>query len=100
MAGLPLHIALDIQAHLDAIAGHFKAPKITLLVRPEVAPHLDADCVVTNDELPLAIQALERRHALDPKKPGGPEWAGPPNPRRSAASPTPRLLQAGRQDDE
>jgi len=69
MAGqLPLHIRLDIQAHLDAIAVHFKAPKITLLVRPEVPDGLDADLVMTNDTLPALIEALKRRHQLDPER--------------------------------
>ncbi len=66
MRALPQPVADDIAFHLDAVAAHFKDPKVTLLVRPGVAEGLDADCVMTNDELPLAIAALERRHALGP----------------------------------
>ena len=66
MGALPQPVADDIAFHLDAIAAHFKAPMITLLIRPDVDEGLDADCVMTNDDLRLAIEALELRHAIGP----------------------------------
>lgn len=62
MSGVPEHILEDIQSHLDAIARHFIRPRVTLLVRPDVGPGLDADFVLTNDDLLEAADGLIHRH--------------------------------------
>lgn len=47
-----------INHHLNEIAGLFKAPKITLVVR---APNLpDGDLVMTADDLDQAVAAIQR----------------------------------------
>lgn len=63
---VPAPIAEDISRRLNQIASHFPGtPKITLLVRNDLGPEKDGDLVMTNDELPIAIAALEMRHAKD-----------------------------------
>jgi hypothetical protein len=54
---LPRYIAEDISAHLDAIKQHFKAPKLTLLIRNPALN--DGDVLLTDDSLPAVLQAIE-----------------------------------------
>lgn len=55
---LPAHVAADIEAHLHAIAAHFKNPKITLIVR---TPGLDTgDVLMTQDTLGEIMNVLGR----------------------------------------
>lgn len=64
MTGLPPNGAAKIHGHLDVIGEMFiPGTKLTLVVRPPLADGLDGDAVVNNDELELAIAALERRLA-------------------------------------
>lgn len=63
MPGIPQHVGDDIAFHLDAIRAHFRDPKVTLIVRPQIGPGKDADVVMTDDELPLVAAALVRRAA-------------------------------------
>lgn len=56
--GIPDHVSEEIAEHLDAIREHFKAPKVTLVVRaPSVA---DGDLVMTDDDPTAAIFAIRR----------------------------------------
>jgi hypothetical protein len=51
---------------MNAIAALFKpGAKLTLLVRNDVGPDVDADAVITNDTLPAAIAGLQRRQAAE-----------------------------------
>jgi len=88
MAGLPQHIAADIEYHLDAIARWFKNPTVTLVVRNDIGEGLDADVVMTKDEIPRAIEVLQRRHADE--APGTGEGRSPKTPNS-----TPPLRSAG-----
>ena len=55
---IPQHVTDDIADHMDAIASHFKNPKVTLVVR---APDLgDGDLIMTADILADAIAAIDR----------------------------------------
>jgi len=63
MSGLPAHIEADIASHLDAIKGHFRNAKITVVVRPDIGPGKDADVILSDDALPTVISAIERRIA-------------------------------------
>lgn len=66
MSGLPDMVARRIEAHLNAIAAEFKpGAKLTLLVRNDVGEGRDGDAVFTNDTLPEAIAALQRRRTED-----------------------------------
>lgn len=58
MSHIPLRVSDDIQAHLNAIGAHFKAPKITLVVRNPTLE--DADLILTDDEPRAAIAAIWR----------------------------------------
>jgi hypothetical protein len=66
MTGLPAHVEGEIAGHLDQIKRLFKNPKLTLLVRNDIGPGMDADVVMTDDDLTSAIDALVRRRALGP----------------------------------
>jgi hypothetical protein len=69
MSGLPDHVAAEIHEHLGAIAALFKpGAKLTLLIRNDFGPGVDADVVITNDSLPEAIAGLKRRQAIEAGK--------------------------------
>ena len=54
----------EISDHLDAIKALFKNPKLTIVVRnPDLR---DGDVIVTNDDLDLVIQAIEKNKARPP----------------------------------
>lgn len=62
---IPAPTQFAIEEHLNGIAAHFKpGAKLTLLVRNDVGEGFDADAVFTNDQLPEAIAALQKRHDL------------------------------------
>ena len=62
MTGLPPHVSDRIQGYLNAIAAEFRpGAKLTLLVRNDLGDERDADAVITNDDLTLAIAGLQRR---------------------------------------
>ncbi len=63
MSGLPAHIEADIASHMDAIKAHFRNPKITVLIRPDIGPGKDADVLLTDDDPHEAISAIARRVA-------------------------------------
>lgn len=55
-----------ISEYLNEIAQLFKpGAKLTLVVRHPSHPAGDQDMVLTNDQLPLAIKAIEQRIAED-----------------------------------
>jgi len=54
----------ELQEDLDGICQKFRHPKVTLVVR---APELeDGDVVIGNDDLDLAIAAIQRLQARTP----------------------------------
>lgn len=61
MAGLPDGIQREIAIRLDEIRAFFTNPKLTLIVRNDIGPGKDADVVVSDDDLELAIRTLEKR---------------------------------------
>lgn len=53
-------VAEQVAEHMDRILRHFQpGAKITVLVRSPEAPTGDRDFVLSNDQLDLAISALE-----------------------------------------
>lgn len=61
---IPQHITDAIAFRLDAIAGHFKNPKVTLVVR---SPDLDdGDLIMTADNLADVIAAVDRLRMRQP----------------------------------
>lgn len=63
MAGLPQEYQQRMEQVLNEIGKMFKNPRLTLVVRnpDQTAQGLDADCVITNDDLNEAIRAINVR---------------------------------------
>lgn len=58
MSAVMKRLHADLSRDLDSICARFKNPKVTLIVR---APDLeDGDVVIGNDDLDMAIAAIER----------------------------------------
>jgi hypothetical protein len=49
--------AESVKHHLAQIAMHFDQPKLTLIIR---SPTFDGDVIVGNDELDMAIKAIQK----------------------------------------
>ena len=61
MAALPLAVEAELTEALNSIGRHFRQPKITLVIRPDIGAEKDGHVILTNDYLPAVIALLARR---------------------------------------